>query len=594
MNTFTYADGNFLMNGKPYTIISGAIHYFRVHPEYWEDRLKKLKACGFNTVETYTCWNLHERKEGQFDFSGGVDIERFIQIAEKLDLNVIVRPGPYICAEWEFGGLPSWLLSYPNISLRCNDPMYLEKVKPYYRELLSRIRPHLITNGGKVMMVQVENEYGSYGDDKDYLRKIVEIYKENGIDCMLFTSDGEELWMQSGGTLPELLSVANFGSKASEKLPVLNLFQKGRPLMCGEFWCGWFDHWYEKGFYQRTDKEIEDELNEFFDMNASFNFYMFHGGTNFGFTNGANCEDGENTGCDYAPIVTSYDYTAPLSEAGDTTRLYYTIKNLIEKRTGVKAPDIKIENTPKKAYGKLSLTKSAKLFDNLTNLTTPVHTVAPKTMEELGQDFGYTLYRTTLKGPFEKLPLNLGEVHDRALIYLDGKYIGMYERSRENEPINIGLDFNQTARLDILVENMGRINYGRKLLDRKGLINGVALGRRFHFGWETYTLTMDDLGGLVFDDSAEEFETPVFLSANLKIDEKPCDTFVKLDGFSKGFVVVNGFNIGRYFNTAGPQKTLYIPAPVLKEGKNEIIVFESDGYDANAVIEFLDKPVLNS
>ena len=216
--SFTYRDGSFYLNDQPYTVISGAIHYFRTFPECWEDRLTKLKACGFNTVETYTCWNLHERREGQFDFSGMLDIERFIETAERLDLNVIVRPGPYICAEWDFGGLPSWLLKYPHMALRCDDPLYLEKVKPYYRELLSRLRPHLCTNGGNILMVQVENEYGSYGDDTVYLRKVVDIYRENGIDCTLFTSDGTARWMLSGGTLPDVLAVANFGSYVDQIL----------------------------------------------------------------------------------------------------------------------------------------------------------------------------------------------------------------------------------------------------------------------------------------------------------------------------------------------------------------------------------------
>ena len=585
--TFTYADGKFLLNGEPYTVISGAIHYFRVLPEYWEDRLKKLKACGFNTVETYTCWNLHERKEGSFDFSGMLDIARFIETAERLDLNVIVRPGPYICAEWEFGGLPSWLLSYPNIALRCDDPLYIEKVKPYYRELLSRIRPHLCTNGGGVIMMQVENEYGSYGDDKVYLRKVVDIYRENGIDCTLFTSDGTALWMLSGGTLPELLAVANFGSKA-ERMTVLHQFQKDRPLMCGEFWCGWFDHWYEEGHIQRPDEEIEAELGAFFDLDASFNFYMFHGGTNFGFTNGAN-----HTGKQYQPTVTSYDYTAPLSEAGDMTRLYGTIRRLIERRTGKRAPDVEVHDSEKAAYGKVTLTESASLLSCPDAIAEPVHAAFPKTMEELGQDFGYVLYRTTLEGPFEERPLCFGKIHDRAIVFLNGKRIGLKERSRVDEEIKLSLDFGETATLEILVENMGRVNYGTKLLDRKGIIDGVRLGQRFHYGWEMYPLTMEELSHLTFHRGAEGGEAPVFLRGTLCVEGTPKDTFVRFDGFTKGFCTVNGFNIGRYFNPAGPQKTLYVPAPLLKEGENEIIVFESDGYD-EPVIEFVDKPILNA
>ena len=586
---FSYHDGNFFLNGEPFTVISGAVHYFRTLPEQWEDRLTKLKACGFNTVETYTCWNLHERREGVFDFTGMLDIGRFIETAERLGLLVIVRPGPYICAEWELGGLPSWLLSYPDIALRCNDPRYLAKVGPYYRELLARIRPHLSTNGGNVVMVQVENEYGSYGDDREYLRRIVEIYHENGIDCVLFTSDGTAKWMLSGGTLPEVLAVANFGSKA-ERMTVLREFQKDRPLMCGEFWGGWFDHWYEEGHEQRPDEEIVRELDTFFDLGASFNFYMFHGGTNFGFTNGANYSTAQEL---YQPTVTSYDYTALLTEAGDTTRLYDTVKKTIERRTGKKAPEIAVRNSEKAAYGRVELSESALLLPNLERLSTPVRAAAPKTMEEIGQDFGYILYRTILEGPFEELPLHLGDVHDRAIVFLDGKRIGLKERSRADEKITLSLGFSEKATLEILVENMGRINYGVKLLDRKGLLEGVRLGQRFHFGWEMFPLTMEDLSGLVYRETDGDKRVPAFLRGTFTVTGEPKDTFVRFDGFTKGFCLVNGFNIGRYFNPAGPQKTLYVPAPLLREGENEIVVFESDGYEIPAV-ELVDAPVLHA
>lgn len=587
MNHLTYDADRFYLNGKPHTILSGAIHYFRVPRAYWHDRLAKLRACGFNTVETYTCWNLHERREGQFDFSGLLDIERFIETAEKLDLNVIVRPGPYICAEWDFGGLPSWLLKYPHMALRCDDPLYLEKVKPYYRELLSRLRPHLCTNGGNILMVQVENEYGSYGDDKTYLQKVVDIYRENGIDCTLFTSDGTARWMLSGGTLPDVLAVANFGSYVDQIL-TLKEFQQDRPLMCGEFWCGWFDHWYEEGHVQRTDADITGELNKFFDLGASFNIYMFHGGTNFGFWNGAN-----HTGTQYQPTVTSYDYAALLTEAGDTTRLYEATKRTIEERTGIKAPDIPVTNSTKKAYGKVELTKSAPLLDNLTSLSQPIRAAFPKTMEEVGQDFGYILYRTELKGPFEELELFCGDIHDRAIFFVNGKQVGIKERSRRDDPIRIGLNFGETATLDILVENMGRVNYGIKLLDRKGILDGVRLGQRFHYGWEMYPMTMDDLSHLSYGEAQPCGSVPAFLRGTLTLEGTPCDSFLRLDGFTKGFVTVNGFNIGRYYNPAGPQKTLYVPAPLLREGENEILVFESDGYES-PVVELVDQPDLNS
>ncbi len=587
MGILTVKNNDFLMDGKPYRIISGAMHYFRIVPQYWEDRLKKLKACGFNTVETYTCWNLHERKEGIFDFDGMLDIEKYITTAAKLGLNVIVRPGPYICAEWELGGLPSWLLSYTDMSLRCNDPLYLEKVKPYYQQLLSRIKPHLATNGGNVIAMQVENEYGSYGNDKEYLKKVEEIYRENGIDCLLFTSDGPTEWMLSGGTLPHLTAVANFGSHPTENFAEFRKFRKDGPLMCGEFWSGWFDHWYE-GHHTRTTEDIAKDTQALIDSGASFNFYMFHGGTNFGFYNGANHIKG-----DYQPTITSYDYCAPLSEAGDLTPTFYKLKEMFSQLTDASKEDIAVENLPKKAYGTLHLTQLAYLSDNIENISQSVTSPQPKTMEQLGQDFGYIMYSTTLRGPFTNLRLNMGRVHDRAQVFVNGEYKGYEERTHHKDEIVISLGNGENAKLDILVENMGRINYGEKLFDCKGILNGVRLGAQFHFGWENRSLPMDDLSALIWQDcdGTAVQNRPVFLKGVLNIDDIPCDTFVKLPSFTKGFVKVNGFNIGRYFNPAGPQKTLYIPAPLLKKGENEIVVFESDGFDAPC-IEFTDTPEL--
>lgn len=583
MNTFTYNDKEFLMNGKPYTIISGAMHYWRIVPEYWEDRLLKLKACGFNTVETYTAWNLHERTEGKFNFSGNLDIVKFISTAEKIGLNVIIRPGPYICSEFDFGGLPSWLLKYPNIRLRCSDASYLDKVRPYYRELLTRIRPHLCTNGGGVIMMQIENEYGSYGDDKDYMYAVADIYKEYGINCTLFTSDGAGYWMLSGGTLPEYLSVANFGSRPDEQFAVLKGFKPNQPLMCGEFWCGWFDHWGEE-HHVRGAEDTTATMKEMLDMGASFNFYMFHGGTNFAFTNGANYYD------EYLPTVTSYDYCSPLSESGDMTPTYFSIKKVITDFTGI-VPDIEVKDTPKAAYGKLRLTQAAPLFENLNNISSKHHNAAPLSMEEIGQDFGYILYSTKLKGPAEERELQIEHIHDRAHIFIDGKLAGIKERCGRNDCIKIALEKGEEKKLDIFVENCGRVNYGPKLFDKKGIVGGVRLDLMYHFNWDMYSMTMDDLSSLEYTDNVNFNGKPMFLKGTLDISEYPADTFLRLDGFHKGFVVINGFNLGRYWNDKGPQKTLFVPAPVLKKGNNEIIVFETDGFEA-PIVEFFAEPDL--
>ena len=587
MANLTYNEKEFLLDGAPYKIMSGAMHYFRIPREYWRDRLLKLKECGLNTLETYIAWNMHEPKEGVFDFSGNLDVSAYLDICEELGLNVIIRPGPYICAEWEFGGLPAWLLMYEGITLRCNDEVFLSKMKRYYGELLAIARPQLASRGGNIIMLQVENEYGCYGDDKEYLRAVAQIYKDNGMDCLYFTSDGASFVDLSAGTLDEYLCVANFGSDPVGKLGNLKKFRPDQPLMCGEYWTGWFDHWFEK-HHTRTAEEICADFENFFKLGASFNFYMFHGGTNFGFMNGANYHD------KYEPTVTSYDYCAPLNEAGDRTETYYRVRDMIAKYCGP-VPELTATESKKAAYGKVVLSERADLFENLERISTPIRSVTPKFMEDLGQNFGYILYRSTVKGPRERRSIEVEPIHDRVQIFLDGEKKGAYCRwalPAASELVSLELDFGEEACIDLLVENMGRVNYGPKLLDRKG-ISKVRIGRPHHFGWDIYTLPMEnELERLEFERIEEDhLEGPVFLRGYLDIDGEPCDAFLRLDGFHKGFVKVNGFNLGRYFNDAGPQKTLYVPAPVLHSGRNEILVFESDSADG-ATVEFTDTPDL--
>ncbi len=583
MSEFTYRDNRFLLDGQEYTVISGAMHYFRIPREYWRDRLQKLKECGFNTLETYTCWNLHEPQEGVFDFSGMLDLEAYIDIAAEMGLNVILRPGPYICAEWEFGGLPAWLLNYKDMDIRCNDEVFISKVERYYKELLRRIVPKLCTNGGNIIMMQIENEYGSYGDDHEYMQKIADIYIENGVDCQLYTSDGAGYSMLSGGTLPQYPCVANFGSRPMENFEVLDDFRPNQPKMCGEYWCGWFDHWYEE-HHVRDAKELAGLFKDMIDAGASLNFYMFHGGTNFGFMNGANYYDR------YEPTVTSYDYNALLSEAGDLTPAYYEVRKMIEDLNGEKLPELTVKNSKKAAYGKLKLTERCSVFDALKNISAPVHTAAPKFMEDIKQYYGYTLYSTELVGPLDTKELIFDACHDRAIVYLNGKYMGYHERTRHADKIEIGLGKGETVRLDILCENMGRVNYGPKIMDRKGL-KGIRFGLEYHFGWDMYPLPMNNLDKLEFEPAEGETDTASFFRGYLDIDGEPDDTFIRLDGFHKGVVFVNGFNLGRYYNDAGPQKTLYCPAPMLRSGKNEITVFESDSV-RDETIEFTDTPEL--
>ncbi len=599
MGILTCNDRSFLMDGKPYTIVSGAMHYFRIPREYWRDRLLKLKECGFNTVETYTCWNLHEKREGEFDFSGMLDVAAYVDEAKALGLNVILRPGPYICSEWEFGGLPAWLLRYEDMAIRCFDPAFLEKVSRYYHALFEQLSPRLSTRGGNIIMVQIENEYGSYGNDKDYLRAIEKIYRECGVDVTLFTSDGACWWMLGGGTLPDHLCVANFGSNPKGNFAMLEKFRPDQPKMCGEYWCGWFDHWYEK-HHVRTAEEVAGLFRDMLEAGASLNFYMFHGGTNFGFMNGA------NGGEQYQPTVTSYDYNALLSEAGDLTPAYFAVRQINEEFFG-KLPPLTVKNSEKAAYGTVKLTEKAFILDAAKAMAEPVCSAAPKWQESIGQSVGFTLYSTTVRGPREEMTLGADAVHDRAVVYFDGEKKGIIERTRREDRVTVKLGRDEAVRMDILVENMGRINYGPQMRDRKGMV-GIRFGQQNHYGWEMIPLEMtaEQLARIPFVPYAanavceanaacaafaDGVEKSSFLRGTLTIGDEPKDTFIRLDGFHHGFVAVNGFNLGRYYNDAGPQKTLYCPAPMLRRGENEIIVFETDSCDRSEIL-FTDTPDL--
>lgn len=583
MGVLTYDDKQFYLDGKPYTIVSGSIHYFRIFPEYWRDRLTKLRACGFNTVETYTCWNLHEPEEGSFDFSGILDIDRFLSIAEELGLNIILRPGPYICAEFDFGGLPGWLHRYPNMRIRCNDKVFLEKVENYYKKLFSVISKHFPSNGGNIIMLQIENEYGSYGNDKDYLRAIRDIYIRCGADSLYFTSDGCWNAALRGGTLDDCLTTANFGSAPKDNFAVLSAIKPNQPLMCTEYWNGWFDHWYEEHHVREADNTAE-VLDEMFSLGASVNIYMFIGGTNFAFNNGANTQN-----C-YEPTVTSYDYDAILTEAGDLTPKYFAVQEVIQRHFG-KAPELDVSDTVKASYGSIGFSEYADLIDNIDRISKPVYSPAPLTMEELGQDFGYILYRTELSDRIYSSPIFLDNLHDRAQIFLDGKFAGTYERARNYDAVSVEVQEGKPVQMDILLENMGRVNYGSEVArDRKGILDGIRLDAQYHFGYSNYPLPMKDLSGLVFTDKPVSDNRPTFVRAVFNVDQ-PHDTFILPEGFTKGIIIINGFNLGRFYNTAGPQKTLYVPAPLLRKGNNEIIIFEQDRI-VRPMAAFLDHPVL--
>ena len=582
MNNFKIGEKDFLYNGESVHLISGAMHYFRVPKEYWRDRLLKIKACGCNTIETYTAWNLHEPNEGEFYFEDMCDLKAFLDLVNELDMFAIVRPGPYICSEWEFGGLPWWLLKYDDIELRCMNDTYLNKVDAYFDKLIPIIAQCQITKGGSVIMVQVENEYGSYGDDSEYMRYMAAALRKRGITVDLFTSDGTCDFMLTGGTIPEIHKTANFGSRAASSFKALKKYQPQGPMMCMEFWNGWFDHWTER-HHTRSAKSATMSLKEILDNDASVSIYMMHGGTNFGYMNGANCTDTQ-----YQPTVNSYDDDAPINEYGGLTKKYFMFKDLLNNYGYTS--DIKVQQPTTTSYGKVKLNMCDDLFSNLDKLSTKYESTVPKPMEKYNQGYGYILYECFVKGPRNFNTLFL-DVHDRAYVYLDGKFKGIQYRNDKKQNIKLSIP-KDGAKLSILVENMGRINYGPYIYDKKGLVSPVRLGQQLLFHWDVYTLPLTDLSNLKFNQNDITFKNkPIFLKGTFNINDTPKDTFLKTKGFKKGVVYINGKLISRYWEK-GPQATIYIPAPFLKQGENEIVLFECEGFK-NPEIEFIDKHILN-
>lgn len=602
----TWKEKQFFIDGEHFEIHGGSIHYFRSMPDRWYELLLKLKNAGLNTVETYCAWNLHEPQPGVYDFSGRLDLERFLKTAEELGLYVILRPGPYICAEWEFGGLPGWLLADESMRVRTREGEYLSYVKRYFEHLMPYVIPHLQTNGGNIILVAAENEYGSFGNDRAYMNECVALLKDSGVDVPIFTSDGHTGMFLDGGRADGCLCALDFGYDKGQlnegHTKALRQRQPDAPILHVEFWIGMFSHWGKPAMVY-SEKYVEEEIRKHLEQHVNFCLYMFHGGTNFGFTNGANyfADDPSQPGKFlYYPDVTSYDYDAVLTEWGEITPKYLGIQKAMSEYLGKELP--MPEKVPVMSLGEIPLEKTCDLFDNLEQIGRHHHSVQLHHMEYYGQNFGYILYRTKVV-PAERIcEMYLHGLADRALIYFNGTFRGTLDRNHEDKLLIDGW-MDEGGTLDILVENQGRINFGYKMDrgDRKGILESVVIRQDMGpsetlYNWDVYCLEMDDLCQLqnweeiTSSSLADEQKQPHFYKGTFRCEEKK-DCFVHLDSFTKGFVSVNGLLLGRYWEI-GPQKSLYLPGSILQE-ENEILIFDEKSAKA-PVVSILDSHVLDS
>ncbi|OWM76581.1 hypothetical protein CDL15_Pgr005545 [Punica granatum] len=608
---FKISEDKFWKDGQHFQIIGGDLHYFRVLPEYWEDRLLRAKALGLNTIQTYVPWNLHEPKPGKIVFEGIADIESFLKLCKKLDLLVMLRPGPYICAEWDFGGFPAWLLALdPAVKLRSSDPKFIQLVESWWSVLLPKVAPHLYENGGPVIMVQIENEYGSFGEDKSYLSHLVRVAQGHlGNDVILYTTDGGTLETLRKGTIGrnDVFSAVDFPT-GEEPWSVFR-----------EFYTGWLTHWGEKIATTGADVTAA-ELQKILSRNGSAVLYMAHGGTNFGFYNGANTGQDE---FDYKPDLTSYDYDAPISESGDVnSEKYRAIRRVIERYSAASLPSIP-HNKEKKGYGQIQLQRKGFLLDSLDQLDSSdaVESENPLSMESAGQMFGFLLYVSDYGAVDDGGILSIPKVHDRGQVFISCRsqerrplYVGTVERwstQRLRLPIT---KCDSSITIYILVENLGRVNYGKYIFDPKGILSPVYLNERALLGWKMVSVPLHNLNespninkiiqagrsgfrkissGRNTDKNSENVtRVPAFYTGSFFIDEadQVKDSFISFRGWGKGVALINDFNLGRFWPSVGPQCNLYVPAPVLRQGKNVVVILELETPHPKLILESVDYP----
>jgi beta-galactosidase len=579
MPEFRIGETDFLLDGEPFRILSGALHYFRVHPDHWADRIEKARLMGLNTIETYVPWNAHSPRPGVFDTDGILDLPRFLRLVAEAGMYAIVRPGPFICAEWDNGGLPPWLFREPGVGIRRHEPRFLGEVEKYLDQVLALVHPHQVDLGGPVLLVQVENEYGAYGDDPSYLQALVEMIRGAGIGVPLVTVDQPVDAMLAAGGLDGVLRTSSFGSNSVTRLRTLRDHQPTGPLMCMEFWDGWFDHWGGRHHTTAVEQAAE-ELDALLAAGASVNVYMFHGGTNFGLTSGAN-----DKGI-YRPTVTSYDYHAPLDEAGNPTAKYFAFRDVISRYAPVPT------ETPGAAgpapEQTVALGEPVRLFDDPAPWGSSSRWESLPVLDELETDTRLAIYRTELSGDRPGV-LTLGEVRDRAAVFLDGAPVGILEREHHERAIALP---GGRGRLELVVEDQGRVNYGARLGEHKGLVGPALLDGVPLTGWEVLAIDLDrvpHLWEIGPPDGRGSGVGPTAWRAIFWV-EPHVDLFLDTAAWGKGIAWVNGFCLGRYWRR-GPQRTLFVPGPVLQPGRNELVVLELDVL-ADPTARFVAEPSL--
>ncbi|KAK6644429.1 hypothetical protein RUM43_000696 [Polyplax serrata] len=596
------------MDGKPFQYVAGSVHYFRMPNEYWRDRLRKVKAAGLNAVSTYVEWSQHEQVPGEYNFEGDLDIKRFIEIAQEEGLYVILRPGPYICAERDMGGLPYWLMTkYPNIKLRVKDADYERHVEKWMDLLLEKLSHLLYGRGGPIILVQVENEYGSYSCDYNHTIWLRDLFKKHvKDDAVLFTTDGASYDLLKCGKIPDVYATVDFGPKSN----VTKMFEEQRrfepkgPLVNSEYYPGWLTHWGDSSLARRHTKDVIKTLKEMLDMKANINFYMFYGGSNFGFTAGAN-----KFAKTYEADITSYDYDAPISEAGDLTSKYKAVKEVLQQYFASQST-INVGTAQKGNYGELTLQRVGTIFSpKLRQKLGKFHKhEQPLSFEALDQNFGYVLYETTasFNHTHSKAEdtLEIKKLSDLAHVYVDGKFVGNMSREHHTNKLKIKAN---GEKLSVMVENLGRINFGSAINDKKGILSPVLWKNEKLSDWNMTGFELKDLTAVeecfeTREEICENHEGFVFYVKKFKLlpsngteEHYMLDSFLDVSHLTKGLIFINGFNLGRYWSWRGPQYSLYVPGVYLKAAPqdNVIIVLEENIKSDTISIKFTTTPIFS-